>query len=99
MGLLDKTRGVQIIVVTDDSPASDAGLQGSDRDVTVDGLDIPLGGDVIVGINGEGIRSMDDLVAYLVANTSPGDVVALDILREGGETYLVEVTLGSRPND
>ena len=99
MGLLEGTRGVQVIIVAEDSPASDAGLQGSDRDVTVEGLDIPLGGEVIVGINGEGIRSMGHLVAYLVANTSPGDVVILEVLREGGETDMVEVTLGSRPND
>jgi S1-C subfamily serine protease len=65
----------------------------------VDGLDFPLGGDVIVGINGAGIRRMDDLVAYLVANTSPGDMVILDIIREGGETDVLEVTLGSRPHD
>ena len=99
MGLPDNTRGVLVIAVAGDSPADDAGLQGSDRAVTVEGLDIQLGGDVIVGINGESIRSMDDLVAYLVANTSPGDIAVLDILREGGETDVLEVTLGSRPNN
>jgi S1-C subfamily serine protease len=99
MGLPDGTRGVEVVAVAENSPASDAGLQGSDRDVTVDGLDFPLGGDVIVGINGAGIRRMDDLVAYLVANTSPGDMVILDIIREGGETDVLEVTLGSRPHD
>ncbi len=99
MDLPDGTRGVHVIAVADDSPASDAGLLGSDRDVTVDGLDLPLGGDVIVGINGDTIRSMDDLVAYLVANTSPGDVVVLDLIREGGETAVLEVTLAKRPSD
>ena len=99
MDLPDGTRGVHVIAVADDSPASDAGLLGSDRDVTVDGLDLPLGGDVIVGINGDDIRSMDDLVAYLVANTSPGDVVVLDLIREGGETAVLEVTLGKRPSN
>lgn len=99
MELPDGTRGVQVIIVADDSPASEAGLVGSDRDVTVDGLDLRLGGDVIVGINGETIRTMDDLVAYLVANTSPGDVVILDILREGGVTEELEVTLKPRPSD
>ena len=99
MELPEGTRGVQVIIVADDSPASDAGLEGSDRDVTVDGLDLRLGGDVIVGINGETIRTMDDLVAYLVANTSPGDVVMMDILREGGVSDVLEVTLQPRPND
>jgi len=99
MDLPDGTRGVHVIAVADDSPASDAGLLGSDRDVTVDGLDLPLGGDIIVGINGDDIRSMDDLVAYLVANTSPGDVVVLNLIREGGETAVLEVTLGKRPSN
>ncbi len=99
MELPEGTRGVQVIIVADDSPASDAGLEGSDRDVTVDGLDLRLGGDVIVGINGEATRTMDDLVAYLVANTSPGDVVIMDILREGGIFDVLEVTLQPRPND
>jgi 2-alkenal reductase len=99
MNLPDGTRGVHVIAVADDSPASDAGLLGSDRGETVDGLDLPLGGDVIVGINGDTIRSMDHLVAYLIANTSPGDVVVLDLIREGGETAALEVTLGKRPSD
>jgi S1-C subfamily serine protease len=99
MNLPDGTRGVHVIAVADDSPASGAGLLGSDRQVTVDGLDLPLGGDVIVGINGDTIGSMDELVAYLVANTSPDDVVILDLIREGGETAVLEVTLGKRPND
>ena len=99
MNLPDGTRGVHVIAVADDSPASGAGLLGSDRQVTVDGLDLPLGGDVIVGINGDTIGSMDELVAYLVANTSPDDVVILDLIREGGETVVLEVTLGKRPND
>ena len=99
MNLPDGTRGVHVIAVADDSPASGAGLLGSDRQVTVDGLELPLGGDVIVGINGDTIGSMDELVAYLVANTSPDDVVILDLIREGGETAVLEVTLGKRPND
>ena len=99
MELPDGTRGVQVIIVAEDSPASNGGLVGSDREVTVDGLDLRLGGDVIVGINGETIRTMDDLVAYLVANTSPGDIVVLDVLREGGVADVLEVTLEPRPSE
>ncbi len=99
MNLPDGTRGVHVITVADDSPASDGGLLGSKREVTVDGLNLPLGGDVIVGINGDKIRSMDELVAYLVANTSPGDVVVLELIRDGGDSAVLEVTLGKRPND
>ena len=99
MALPTGTRGVQVIMVADDSPASESGLKGSNREVTIEGLDFQLGGDVIVGINGETIRNMEDLLSFLVANTSPGDVVSLDIIQEGGIMDSVEATLGSRPND
>ena len=99
MDLPDGTRGVQVIIVADNSPASEAGLKGSNREVTVEGLDLQLGGDVIVGINGETIGNMEDLLAFLVANTSPDDVVILDIIQEGGTTDTVRATLGSRPNE
>ena len=99
MALPTGTRGVQVIIVGDNSPASEAGLKGSNREVSIEGLDFQLGGDVIVGINGETIRNMEDLLAFLVANTSPGDVVTLDIIQEGGIMGSVRVTLGSRPND
>ena len=99
MALPTGTRGVQVIIVGDNSPASEAGLKGSNREVTIEGLDFQLGGDVIVGINGETIRNMEDLLAFLVANTSPGDVVTLDIIQEGGIMDSVRATLGSRPND
>ncbi|MEC9140265.1 MAG: trypsin-like peptidase domain-containing protein [Chloroflexota bacterium] len=99
MALPTGTRGVQVIMVGDNSPASEAGLKGSNREVTIEGLDFQLGGDVIVGINGDTIRNMEDLLAFLVANTSPGDVVTLDIIQEGGIMDSVRATLGSRPND
>ena len=44
------------------------------------------------------IRDIDDLVAYLVENTSPGDQIVLTIVR-GTQTLDLNVTLGVRPID
>jgi S1-C subfamily serine protease len=62
----------------------------------VRGADIPTNSDIIVAINQQLVRDIDDLVAYLVENTSPGDKVVLTIVRSG-QTLDLDVTLGVRP--
>ena len=83
--------------VTVDSPADKAGLRGSDRTAVLDGVDYPVGGDVIVSINGWAVDDMDDLIAYLSSNTRPGDKVTLEVIRDG-EGEDLEVSLGARPD-
>jgi serine protease Do len=93
---LDSTqRGVIVVKVVDDSPASKAGLRGSQRDADVNG-GVLVGGDVIVAINDRQVRKFDDLVTYLARTTSVGEMVTLTILREGREET-VDVTLAARP--
>jgi 2-alkenal reductase len=96
MDLPADQRGALVIEVVDDSPAEEADLAGSDRQVRQNGVDLQIGGDVIVGIQDEPVRTMDDLIVYLVEETQPGDRVTLQILR-GGREMTVEVTLGRRP--
>ncbi|NDJ77427.1 MAG: PDZ domain-containing protein [Chloroflexi bacterium] len=88
--------GVMITEVFAESPAEIAGLRGGNQEVRVRGITILAGGDIIVAINGMLIRDIDELVAYLVENTSPGDTVVLTIVRDG-QTFDVDVGLGSRP--
>lgn len=76
---LDLPGGASVNRVVDGSPASAAGL---------------LAGDVIVGVDGEDIGSMADLIAALRPHM-PGDVVALS-LRRGTEALVVQVTLAER---
>jgi serine protease Do len=90
-------RGVLVVEVTADSPAAKAGLQGSDKQVELSSGQAQVGGDVIVGINGEPVKEFDDLVTYLARSTSVGDAVRLTLLR-GGKEQTVQVTLGARPN-
>jgi 2-alkenal reductase len=88
--------GIIISAITPGSPADRAGLRPGTRVETVRGQQIPVNSDIIVAINGQMVRDIDDLVAYLVENTSPGDVVVLTIVREG-ETLDLDVTLDVRP--
>ena len=97
MGLDRDTQGALLIQVSGDSPADLAGLRGSDGSYTFRGLELPVGGDVIVGIEGAVVRDMDDLITYLVSRTRPGDKVTLEVIREGGSREMLEVTLGKRP--
>ena len=91
------TRGALLIDVTEGSPADQAGLVASDGKRDLDGLQYPIGGDVITAINGTPVDGLDDLVSYLVSETRPGDGVSLDLLTGGEERTGIEVILGSRP--
>ncbi|UCH61105.1 MAG: trypsin-like peptidase domain-containing protein [Anaerolineales bacterium] len=91
-------KGAYIASVIESGPAGKAGLRGANRDVTVDGRRVSVGGDVITEIDGQAVRSFDDLLIYISLNTAPGQTVTLNILR-GGETQEVEVILEERPTD
>jgi len=89
-------QGALVVEVVKDSPAAKAGLKGSDKTVKIEGQDVPIGGDVIVAINDTPVHEMDDLIAYLVRETRPGQKVELTIIRQGHEQR-IEVELAERP--
>jgi serine protease Do len=96
MDLPETQLGALVIEVTPNGPADKAGLQGSQRTTTIDDIEVSIGGDVITAIDGNPVKSFDDLVTYLALNTEVGDLVELKILRDGRASS-VEVTLESRP--
>ena len=79
------------------SPAEKAGLQGSDKQITIDGQTATVGGDVITAINDQPVVEMDDLIAYLASSTKVDQKVTLTILRDGKQKTL-DVTLAARPS-
>ncbi|MEZ4768235.1 MAG: trypsin-like peptidase domain-containing protein [Caldilineales bacterium] len=97
LNLDEGTHGVLISSVAANGPAALAGLRGGSRVTQVEGLQVPVGGDVVVGIDGAAIGSMDDLMAYLTFNTGPGDTVTLDVVHSNGRKAQVDVTLQARP--
>lgn len=55
-------------------------------------------GDIIIAMNGQTIKSNDDLAAFLEQNTLPGDTLTLTVIRDNNPTYIdLHLTLGTRP--
>jgi S1-C subfamily serine protease len=89
-------RGVLIGTVIPGGPADQAGLRGGTQETTFRGIPVLLGGDIITAINGVEVANFDELISYLLSNTSPGDVVTLSIIRDNA-TMELPLTLGTRP--
>jgi S1-C subfamily serine protease len=92
---LPTDKGVLIQRVT--GPAKNAGVKGGDTQVTLGGNDLVLGGDVLTGIDGKPVKSMDDVIS-VVDTKNPGDKVTLELLR-GKSKRTATVTLGNRPQN
>jgi len=89
-------QGVLIASVVGGGPAERAGLKGGDRQVTVRGIPVRAGGDIIIAIDGDAIKSFDDMIAYLAARKQVGETVTVTIIR-GSDTLQVPVMLDERP--
>ena len=96
MNLSPDQRGALVLEVTESSPADTAGLLASFETVEMFGALLDIGGDVIVAANNQPLRSMDDLIVFLVEQTVPDQEITLTVLRDGEEISL-DVTLGERP--
>jgi len=94
---LKDAKGFLIITVVDDSPASKAGLIGSDKTIDVEGVSYPIGGDIILSVDGIDVRKIDDILIHLQRSKSVGDEMVLQILRDGRTTNTT-ITLQERPN-
>ena len=92
---LERARGVLVVQVLEDGPAAGS-LRGSRTTRRVDGVEVPVGGDVIVGVDGTRIPASGALGRHLALETRPGETVSVAVVRDGEETA-VDVTLGARP--
>jgi 2-alkenal reductase len=94
---LPTQNGAYIDSVVTDGPADRAGLVGSRGTRTVDGQQLPAGGDVVMAIDGVRVDNFNDLLSQIAAH-QPGDQVRLTVLRDGREGT-VTVELDARPQD
>ena len=87
--------GVLVANVVGRGPADRGGLRGSARNVRVGNYIVPIGGDVVVAIDGRAIDSMAE-VATILEPRQPGDQIQLTVLRDGQRTNL-QLTLEEEP--
>lgn len=98
--LAPEQRGVLVQDVIRGGPAARAGLNGAVRRISSAFPGIcpsTAGGDFIVAVNGTAVSTFDDILIYLARYTSPGDDIALTVLRDGEQRDVV-LNLGQRPN-
>ena len=93
---LENSTGFLVSEVVDDSPADEAGLQPSTEAVEIEDVEMLVGGDVIIGIDGREVRGIEDILEHLSLRTNVGDKVTLEIIRNG-EVQEVDLTLDPRP--
>lgn len=87
--------GAYIVEVVQGGPSEKAGLKGATGTVSVSGFDVPSGGDVIIGVDGQPVQKYNDLLAY-ISFRDPTATVELTILR-GGQQQQLTVQLQPRP--
>lgn len=75
--------------------AAAAGLRGGTRSVDINGAAFRVGGDVIIGIAGQKVRSADGVARIVATGLEPGQVVPFTVLR-GQRRLVVNVRLGER---
>jgi S1-C subfamily serine protease len=84
-------KGVYVDTITKNGPADKAGVHGS----TVDQYAKKHPGDIIVGVDGHNITTIDDLISYVDQHRSAGDNITLTVYRNG-HTIDLKATLSAR---
>ena len=89
--------GFLVVTVVEDSPASNAGLMGSEKTIEINGRSYPMGGDIILAVDEIEVRKIDDILIHLQRAKSVGDEMVLEVLRDGRTTNIT-IVLQERPN-
>jgi S1-C subfamily serine protease len=88
--------GLLVLDTTAGGPADQAGIHGGNQTVRVGRYRVPVGGDVIVALDGQPVADLQTLTVYLETEKAIGDTVEVNILRDG-QALTVSVTLGEEP--
>jgi serine protease Do len=94
---LSEAKGFLVTDITSESPADKAGIRGGYKIDNINGREIALGGDIIVAIDNNTVRKIDDILSYLEREKSVGDQVQLTVLRDGNIEQILPTILAARP--
>ena len=94
---MESQGGALVEAVAPGSPAAKAGIKAGSENVTVQGEQFTIGGDVVVKADDSEINTADDLIAFL-GTKKPGDTVKITVERDG-KTQELSVTLAERPSN
>jgi 2-alkenal reductase len=89
------THGALIDTVNPGSPAAKAGLEPGNHDVLFDGLDVRVGGDAIVAIDGIPVQNGEDVVRFVAERLLPGETARFTVV-DGHARRVVPVVLAAR---
>ena len=92
---LPAAEGALVTEAIPEGPAALAGVRGGQRTVVVGSYQIPAGGDLLVAVDGQAVRTREEL-ARIIERHRPGDTLKLSLYR-GREKMDVNVKLGIRP--
>jgi 2-alkenal reductase len=97
---LGAERGALIQSVVEGAPAERAGLRGGGDSEEFNGIQINLGGDLIVSFAGKPVERAADISRIVTERLRPGQTVPVTVIRSGtGKRATVRVRLDERPLD
>jgi len=88
-------KGAMVIKVMPGGPAARTGIKGSDKTLRLGNRLYPIGGDIIVGIDGKEVNSDADVIRILLTK-EPGDDVLVSLYR-GERLRRLRVRLEKKP--
>ena len=84
--------GLVVVGVLPGSPAENAGVRGPQGSEIIGSTELPIGGDVIIAVNGEPVDDVETLRFFITYEGEAGDEIELTVIRDG-EEMTITVTL------
>lgn len=84
--------GLMVVQTYPGGAAAQAGLKGGNQRVYLGHYEIILGGDIILAVDGQEVRTENDLINYLETRKKVGDTLQLTVLK-GGQGQPVQINV------